>query len=182
MSNCINCLLPLETKSNQSDRRCGPCRRAAQTEPEIWLSPLERDDLELVFAWRSNPEIYQHFRQQDSPLKWEDHISWFESRSNDREDFIIHYNGRRVGVVNIDSNDEVGIYLGDVSARGNGVASEALNWLCDRFKERSPLFAEIHEENDASKRLFRRCGFRQTAKDDDWETYIYESSSAMSSH
>lgn len=181
MANCTKCQLPIETKTNNPDSFCGPCKRVGQKEPRIWLTPIERDDLELVLAWRSNPEIYRYFRQQDGPLRWNEHVDWFESRPTDRADFIIHYGKRRVGVVNINPDDEVGIYLGDVSARGKGVATKALNWLCDRFDDREPLFAEIHKENDASKRLFRHCGFRQEDTDEDWETYIYESLSATSS-
>jgi RimJ/RimL family protein N-acetyltransferase len=70
--------------------------------------------------------------------------------------------------------DEVGIHLGYPSARGQGVATAALNWLCARFKERVPLFAEIHENNDASSRLFERCGFGRTGREDGWLQYAYD--------
>jgi RimJ/RimL family protein N-acetyltransferase len=141
----------------------------------IRVSPLDDDDLELVLAWRSNPDIYRYFRDQDSPLVWSEHVRWYESRPTDRHDFVVHYDGRRVGVVTIDTNDAVGIYLGDFSARGHGVATAALGWLCDRFHDREPLLAEIHRENESSLRLFERCGFRQRGRDEEWFKYAYES-------
>jgi RimJ/RimL family protein N-acetyltransferase len=127
-----------------------------------------------VLAWRSNPDIYRHFRRQDSPLDWENHLSWYESRDADHHDFIIHYEDRRVGVVSITTSDEISIYLGDFSAHDQGVATAALNWLCERFEYRSPLTAEIHEENDPSKRLFEGCGFQPLRRDGEWIQYSYD--------
>jgi RimJ/RimL family protein N-acetyltransferase len=174
MTICADCRLPIKTKNVQSNGLCGPCTRRAKGEPSVRVTPLERDDLELLLAWRSNPEIYRYFRKQDEPLHWDKHVSWFESRVAERYDFVIHYEGRRVGVINIDQDDIVGIYLGDFSVHGQGIATKTLNWLCDRFEGRTPLFAEIHGNNDTSKRLFRRCGFQQADQDGKWLKYIYD--------
>lgn len=107
-------------------------------------------------------------------MEWEEHVSWFESRDEDRYDFVISFDGRRVGVVNVDTADEVGIYLGDFSAHGQGVATATLEWLCHRFADRAPLFAEVHDENESSKRLFERCGFHQYECDGAWIQYVYD--------
>jgi RimJ/RimL family protein N-acetyltransferase len=136
---------------------------------------MDAGDLELVLAWRSNPNIYCHSRRQNSPLDWEIHLSWYESRSPGRHDFIIQYEGRRVGVVSITTANHVSIYVGDFSARGNGVATAAVEWICERFNHRARLIAEIHEDNSPSKRLFEGCGFIQRGRDGEWMKYNYES-------
>lgn len=176
MTVCNDCGRPINRDSGDEEEwaRCEPCAMLVKSDCAIRISQLERDDLELVLAWRSNPKIYRHFRLQDSPLEWSEHITWFESREPNRHDFVIHYDGRQVGVVSINSDDEVGIYLGDFSAHCHGVATASLKWLCDRFEERTPLFAEIHEENAASKRLFSRCGFQKKDTDGEWLQYIYD--------
>jgi RimJ/RimL family protein N-acetyltransferase len=156
---------------------CSPCGRLAGGDDPIWVRPLDRDDLELVLAWRSNPEIYEHFRRQDGPLEWEEHVSWFESRPEARFDYVVRYTDRRVGSVNLTETDEVGIYLGDVSARGRGVATWALRWVCDRFDTREPLWAEIHRENERSRALFERCGFERVGSKCEWLEYVYRSDS-----
>jgi RimJ/RimL family protein N-acetyltransferase len=138
------------------------------------IFPLDRDDLELVLAWRSNPEIYRYFRQQDEPLEWEEHVKWFESRSTERYDFVIHYDGRRVGGISLDASNRVSIYLGDFSARNQGVATSTLHWLCHQFEDRTPLIAEIHKSNASSKQLFTRCGFQQQGCEGPWLQYIYD--------
>jgi RimJ/RimL family protein N-acetyltransferase len=142
--------------------------------PSIRVTPITEEDLELVLAWRANPKIYHHFRKQDSPLEWENHITWYESRETDRHDFIINYEGRRVGVVSLTADENISIYLGDFAAHGQGVATAALRWVCERFEHRSPLIAEIHKENIPSKRLFEGCGFQQCERDGEWIKYSYE--------
>ncbi len=153
---------------------CEPCKKLAERTNPIRITPIEMEDLELVFAWRSNPKIYRHFRRQDSPLEWDSHLSWYKSRDEDRHDFVIHYEDRRVGVVSITENEEVSIYLGDFSSHGHGVATGALRWLCERFNHRTPLIAEIHQNNRASKQLFEACGFQQCGRDGEWKEYSYD--------
>lgn len=177
MGTCDNCVLSGDlTEVEIHDEAltiCEPCTTLFETH-SIQISPLRCEDLELILAWRSNPTIYRHFRNQDGPLDWEVHKTWFNSRNDKRRDFIIHFQDRRVGVVNINADNEVGILLGDFSARGQGIATATLNWLCDRFAERGPLIAEINKENTQSIELFERCGFEQDGCDDGWLRYIYE--------
>ncbi|WP_253738138.1 GNAT family N-acetyltransferase [Halohasta salina] len=177
MPNCDGCELPTsrqKSKDNEAETLCGACTELREGTPSVWVSPLESRELELVLAWRSHPEVYANFRQQDGPLTWDEHVSWFESRDTDRYDFIIHFDGRRVGAININQANEVGIFLGDFSAGGHGVATVTVEWLCQRFDYRAPLYAEVHDENQASKRLFKRCGFQQRDADSDWIEYVYD--------
>lgn len=174
MSACNNCGQPTETASDTRSL-CEPCTTLSERATPIRITPMETKDLELVLAWRSNPKIYRHFRRQDRPLNWENHLSWYDSRDASRHDFLIHYGGRRVGVVSITAAEKTSIYLGDFSAHGQGVATAALGWLCKRFENRSPLIAEIHEDNDPSKQLFEGCGFQQHGRDGEWITYRHKS-------
>jgi RimJ/RimL family protein N-acetyltransferase len=174
MSHCKHCGQSIETPDCGADELCEPCRALSEQATPVRITPMEAEDLELVLAWRSNPKIYRHFRRQDGPLDWKSHLSWYESRETSRHDFIIHYAGRRVGAVSITASEEISIYLGDFSAHGEGVATAALTWICERFAHRSPLIAEIHEENEASERLFEGCGFEQRDRDAEWIEYRYE--------
>lgn len=176
MATCADCGLQAKGDKESGCERtlCSHCTQLSQRNSTVRITPMSEEDLELVCAWRSNPNIYRHFRQQQGPLEWDSHVEWFHSRSDDRHDFIIQYDGRRVGVVSIDASNEVGVLLGDFSARGQGVATTALNWLCGRFSERAPLRAEIQEENHASKRLFERCGFEKASQEGNWIQYVYD--------
>lgn len=176
MSRCADCRLPIhnQSPSESDDIRCDPCLDVIINPVRIRLTPVDRCDLELLHSWRSNPEVYSHSRTQDGPLDWDTHVNWYESRSEERYDFVIHQAGRRVGVVSISEDDYVSIYLGDHSAQGHGVATRALQWLCRRFAGRKPLLAEIFYENEPSLRLFERCGFEKSDRDGDWLVYTYD--------
>lgn len=142
-------------------------------EPSVSLDPVGLDDLELLLAWRSNPRIYEHFRRQDGPLEWGAHVEWFANRDPDRRDWVIRYNGRRVGAVYVTTNDEIGVYVGETSAWGQGIAKAALEAAVNRIPDRRPLTAQIHEDNDTSQQLFVTVGFKQHARDGDWFEYRY---------
>ena len=95
----------------------------------VRLRPARTADLPLLLAWRSNPRIYEHFRGQEGPLVWESHVRWWESR-RDRKDWIIvvedTLGGRPVGSIYATDLDqeapELGLYIGEVSAWGKGIA------------------------------------------------------------
>jgi RimJ/RimL family protein N-acetyltransferase len=139
---------------------------------DVELRRARLEDVELMMAWRSNPRIYEHFRQQDEPFEWSGHIQWFSTRSPKRRDFIIEHQGRRVGVVAIATDGDVGIYIGEETLWGQGIATEALTLACKRIDDRD-LTAQIHTENESSQRLFEKCGFEYTGDDGKWKTYEF---------
>jgi RimJ/RimL family protein N-acetyltransferase len=130
-------------------------------------------DLELMLAWRSNPEIYRHFKEQDGPLEWSEHLDWFRSRHENREDFIIEYKGRRVGSVSIDEEGYIGVYIGETAAQGDGVGEYAVKWLIEEYAGDRELKAEIKDENEVSMALFESLGFKEIDREGSWIKYSY---------
>jgi len=131
----------------------------------IILREAQRDDYELMMAWRSNPLIYQGFYQQKEPLCWDEHINWLSSRNKDWRTFMVLYDGRRVGVVTIGQLDhwspEIGYYIGEISLWGKGVGkqavNEALEWLKAYGKEY--CHTTVLEKNKRSLSLLKSLGF-----------------------
>ena len=130
--------------------------------------PVTEGDLELLMAWRSHPKVYKNLYGQDGPLNWEDHLSWWEQRSN-RRDYIITINdGKRwrdVGVVALSGlntdRPAVGVWVGEVTLWGKGIATEAVEFAVDWLRDQgySVATAEISEENTSSQRVFEKAGF-----------------------
>ena len=172
---CANCGLEFQKKIESDQESCVPCKNLIDGPPQIHVSPISSEDLELVLAWRSHPDIYKYFREQTGPLAWSEHMSWYNSRDTRRHDFLLHFEGRRVGVVGIDEENKVTVYIGDFSARNNGIATAAIRWLKSRFPSRRPLLAEVHEENKPSRTLFQTCGFQEDTRSDGWIKYVYRS-------
>ena len=109
----------------------------------IILREATKADLPLIMAWRSNPLCYSGFYQQTEPLKWDEHINWWQSRNQDWREFIIIYETRDVGIVTIGQLDhwspEIGYFVGEVSLWGKGIGKQAvslaLDWLREYGKE-----------------------------------------------
>lgn len=130
-------------------------------------------DLELMLAWRSNPEVYRHFRAQSAPLEWSEHLEWFYSRHEDREDYIIEYKGRRVGSASIDGEGYVGVYIGETAVQGKGIGKCAVKWVIEKFAKERYLKAEIKARNRSSRSVFEGLGFEEIERGDSWIKYCY---------
>lgn len=137
---------------------------------DIEYRPATEDDLEILLAWRSHPNLYENFYIQDGPLRWEEHVEWWFDREN-RRDWIITVNTddrwRDVGNLNISDLDtespEIGIFVGETTLWGNGVATAAVEHAVDWLRERGYTHARsrILDDNEGSKRTFRKVGFER---------------------
>ncbi|WP_267161067.1 GNAT family N-acetyltransferase [Halovenus salina] len=145
---------------------------------KIEFRPATADDLELLLAWRSHPEVYHHFSEQDEPLVWENHLEWWQSREN-RRDWIIVINTaeqwRDVGSVSVadleTETPEVGVYVGEITSWGNGIATDALNFITDWLREQNyaEARAKIAKDNEASQNLFEKVGFERISSTEESE-------------
>jgi RimJ/RimL family protein N-acetyltransferase len=101
---------------------------------------------------------------QDEPLEWESHKNfWFTYTS--RIDWIILLDDRSVRSVFfkiLNSRDlDIGIYIADVSLRGLGIGGKSINFAIRWAKTNGyfRIFALIHNDNEASIRMFTKIGF-----------------------
>jgi len=128
-------------------------------------------------AWRSHPQVYAGFYWQNEPLDWEEHRAWWMEREHRMDWIIILTEGgssRAVGSVTayrLDSElPEVGIYIGEVTLWGKGVAQKALTqavgWLKKEGHRRS--CAIILDTNVASQKAFQKSGFTMVGPTE-WE-------------
>lgn len=140
---------------------------------QVEYRPATVDDLELMLAWRSQPQLYENFYEQDEPIEWEGHSKWWDSREN-RRDWIITVREedrwRDVGNVNVSSLDtempEIGVYIGEVTLWGEGVATEAVHFGVNWLREESypAVRARILDSNEPSQRVFEKVGFHRTGE------------------
>jgi L-amino acid N-acyltransferase YncA len=95
--------------------------------------------------------------------QFETHVAWFSRAVNDptRLFLIIEQQGIWLGYLRFDPLDaRVGIAL-LADARGKRIGGAALMQGCLKAEHVgfAPLFADIHETNPSSRRVFERCGF-----------------------
>jgi len=154
----------------------------------ISLQPLKENDLELLMAWRSHPTTYHFFLQQQGPLKWEEHYTFWKNRKN-REDLLIilqdeEDNGgkRKVGSLNLSalntSCPEMGILIGETSLHGQGIGSRAVKLGLDRLKniDHHRAVASVHKDNHASQIIFEKNQFILGENENDltWKKYFWK--------
>lgn len=142
---------------------------------------IDLTDTEAIVAWRSNPEVYQFFK---NPIKLdhEQHIKWFNAsyQKNDaRIDFMaLDSDGNRVGVFGIIINgDSAEInYLVSPKQQRKGYATEGVLRIIQYASNThhvKTFQAEIHKDNIASINLAKKIGFKLSRTHDSFEIYKY---------
>lgn len=153
---------------------------------DVRIRKMRMKDLEIVMAWRSNPDLYIFFEVQKKPLTWDEHYNFWFNRKN-REDYIIEYNDnghwRKVGNLNLSllnrEYPELGILVGEVTLHGKGVGSKAVALGLKRLKKlgHTKSAASIHQDNKRSQKLFEKFGFKKVEESAKslWKKYLLES-------
>lgn len=128
----------------------------------VELIPATINDIDVTFKWQSDKNIRQYFKQPTTPTKAE-HWHWFEKNLADPASFlyIIYYDKVPVGTLRFDElcqNEYMISILVAPSEQGKGIALRALNKIA-QLKENGLFFADIHQDNLNSIRVFKKAGF-----------------------
>lgn len=137
----------------------------------VRLRHARQEDCRLAFDWANDPTVRAgSFRS--APIEWNEHVAWFGHRvANHDAPFFVATDGfdRPLGQLRLDEAP-AGLRISlsvDPRERRRGVGEKLLRRACRQaFNERSAdcLVAAIKPGNDASRRLFERCGFSRVAK------------------
>jgi RimJ/RimL family protein N-acetyltransferase len=146
------------------------------------LVALDRAHIVRTRSWANNPEIMT-LMNRERTVSEPEHEAWFESisRRDDCAYFAVETGEPPAHVGNVWLWDidrrhrkaELRIVIGEPSARGNGIGSEAIELLCRHGFERLGLhriYAYVLAINPGGRRTFERAGFRVegTLRDDRW--------------
>ncbi len=146
---------------------------AALRGEKVSLRPITEADTEQIVRWRNRPEVRAWFLDQRL-FTAESHRQWLESRVKTGEvaQFIVTRleTGEEVGSVYLRDIDrqagrcEYGVFLGEPSARGRGLGSEACRLACRYAFETLGLhrvFLRVLADNADAIRSYERAGFRR---------------------
>lgn len=141
---------------------------------EISIAPLARTDAAAVVA--AEDEEMQRWLTggQSTVLRTEAYIDALEENARagaSKRAFAIRVDGKCVGTVDFDAEVTDGLEPGDVNIaygvapwmRGRGVASRAVELVCEVIRERGVgrrAVIRTDERNPASARVAERAGFR----------------------
>lgn len=136
------------------------------------MRPVELSDLDLMLAWRNNPNINKGFYQQGlsgEVIPWDRHVKWFMSRGSEWSIYICQitddYLSRRVGVLTISQlsswSPEIGYYVGETASWGKGIGTYMVEWALEHLQMIGKEYAHttVLNHNTGSIKLLERCGF-----------------------
>lgn len=154
------------------------------------LRNIHKEDLQKLLNWR-NQKFIRDVMFNDSLISWEQHVEWYENllKSNNKISKIFSFNGKDLGVLNINNIDkesescEWGFYIGEKSApKGAGLllGFTSLQFIFTTLKMRK-LSAEVLESNKISRNFHEKLGFqldgilrKQIKRNNDFEdVYLY---------
>lgn len=149
---------------------------------KIRFRALEPDDIDLLYDWENNTEIWEISHTFEPFSKYilakyikESQRDIYESKQVRM--IIETTEGKAVGAVDLFEFDPfhfragVGILIHDRKDRKLGYATDALKLLCDysaNYLHLHQLFANISEDNSVSIQLFKSNGFELCATKKDW--------------
>lgn len=149
---------------------------------DIKLRALEPTDLDALFRWENDTTIWDVGNAHNPYSRYvlteylrNTHGDIYE----DKELRLVieqQKNGTSVGCIDLYDfdfhNRKAGIsILIEAAHRKQGLATQAVKLMCQyafRFLKLHQLYAYIPKQNNASKALFSKCGFRQTAVFPHW--------------
>lgn len=137
---------------------------------DVTLARLDPSHAEAMFRWVSNPEVAQSIGLRSTPSlkKTQEWIA----RANADSQFQAHailLDGNHVGNVVLDRIDSwaqsarLSIYIGETSARSQGIGSSAVYRAADVFFEfdsHNKIWLTVHAENSAAIQSYRKVGFQ----------------------
>ena len=141
----------------------GPLPQARDGKP-VRLRPVLAADGDIILDWQRRPETRRFARNPNVPSKAE-HFSWMRAKLDDPGcvmNLILH-GEIPAGFVRLDraaAGYEVSIAIAPEHFR-LGIGSIALALLHQLLPDED-LWAHVHDENVASRTLFRRAGYAET--------------------
>ncbi len=152
---------------------------------KIYLRPIDEGDTDKIVKWRNSDAVRLNFIDQRLFTK-ESHTAWLNSfvKTGRVDQFVIcmksdaspkteqSADGIPVGSVYIRDIDtehhkaEYGIFIGEESARGHGVGTEAAKLMiryCFETKKLHRLFLRVYADNLQAIKSYEKAGFVREA-------------------
>ncbi len=131
------------------------------------LRPLEPAHAETMLRWMLDPEVAENVGLRSTPTLART-LDWIAKDSVDAR--AIFHGGEHIGNVVLDQLDthlqtaRISIYIGESSARGKGLAAEALRLALARgfaHHHLHRIWLTVHERNAAAIALYEHVGFQR---------------------
>ncbi|KAF0237822.1 MAG: diamine [Prolixibacteraceae bacterium] len=149
---------------------------------KIILRPIEPEDIELLYQWENNMEIW-NVSNTRTPFSKYILAEYLKESAKDIYEtkqlrlIIQNENLEPVGTVDLFEFDPyhmragIGILIHDAKNRNHGYATDALNAIFNYALEAlglKQIYANISAKNEVSIHLFEKAGFKKTGTKKNW--------------
>ncbi len=142
---------------------------------KVTLRPMTVEDTDLIVSWRNQEEVRKYFICQD-PFTREGHLNWIRTMVDTGKVvqmmICVGEDSLPVGSVNVRDIDrqnqkgEYGIFIGESSARGKGIGTEAAKLMlrhCFKELQLHRVFLRVYADNFRAIRSYEKAGFQKEA-------------------
>ena len=135
----------------------------------VSIREFECGDIEKKVEWINNPLINEYLHY-DIPITIDGTKKWFESKSSNRYDFVIEYDGLPIGLIGLLQIDHVNqkaeyyISLGELDYLGKGIASKATELILKYAFENlnlNKVYLNVDADNNRACKLYEKSGFKK---------------------
>lgn len=135
------------------------------------LRAPRKEEAATYVSWFGDPEVIRYTLQVGPMSIWQEE-DFIKRIGEDRNaiSWVIELDGRPVGWTGLgginwrNGNGESGIVIGDKTAWGKGVATEAIAMrtrFCFRELNLHKIHTRVYADNEASKRALMKSGYRE---------------------
>jgi RimJ/RimL family protein N-acetyltransferase len=128
----------------------------------IFLRPVNKEDIELLFEWANDSEV-REMAVNSERIVWEDHHCWFNKKltNTDTRIFILTDGDQNFGQIRFDKSEEgwtIDYSIGR-EFRKKGLGNEIIRLGIEVMKSEK-LIAFVKPQNMSSMHVFEKQGFR----------------------
>jgi RimJ/RimL family protein N-acetyltransferase len=161
---------------------------------QIQLKVIEPADLPKVYEWKNDYELAGMINAHPLPTATHQVQEWFEKNQADKNQVLfgiyLTEGMKFLGIIRlmfidwINSNADLGIYIGEKNCRGKGIGKEAVALIVNyAFKDLNlhKINLKVSEANTGAAATYKACGFKTEGilKDQFWFNDKFENVLAM---
>lgn len=140
---------------------------------KITLRPIKKSDLHILNIWKNDEELYMYLGGGFQPLSEDQQEKWMDSivdmTGNSRRFMIMDRDKNPIGMVGlydinwIHRTCEIGAYIGEIDARGNGYAKEAcflIESFAANYLNLRKIKLKVVADNVTAKKMWENLGYQ----------------------
>lgn len=144
---------------------------------KIYLRPIVKEDIKFLNEWKNDEDTFKYLGGGFMPISIDQHAKWLESMmdttGNSKRFIICDKQDLPVGMVGlydinwIHRTSEIGVYIGNKDAKGNGFAKEAcllIEYFASNYLNLRKIKLSVVSDNDIAVHMWESLGYQRVGE------------------